>query len=234
MDVIKEEFTMGEMITFPANGGTCPGYLAKATSDAVKGVGVIVLQEWWGLNDQIKDVADRFAARGYHALAPDLYRGVVTTEPDEAGKMLMALNVEQAAKDMRGAIAYLREMTGKPVGTIGFCMGGALSLYAACDNPDGVGACVDFYGGHPAFTPNVEALQAPVLGIFAEKDGFVNAQFVQALDAQMNAAGKEHEFITYPGTDHAFFNDERPQVYDADASADAWKRSLEHFAKNLG
>lgn len=225
---------MGEMITFPANGGTCPGYLAKATSDAIKGVGVIVLQEWWGLNDHIKAVADRFAARGYHALAPDLYHGVIATEPDEAGKMLMALNVEQAAQDMRGAIAYLRELTGKPVGTIGFCMGGALSLYAACDNPGGVGACVDFYGGHPAFKPNVEALQAPVLGIFAERDGFVNAEFVRALDERMNAAGKAHEFITYPGTDHAFFNDDRPQVYDADASADAWKRSLAHFATNLG
>jgi carboxymethylenebutenolidase len=231
---MKEGVPMGEMITFPANGGTCPGYLAQANGDAAKGVGVIVLQEWWGLNDQIKGIADRFAAEGYHALAPDIYHGVVTTEPDEAGKMLMALNVEQAAADMRGAINHLRELTGKPVGTIGFCMGGALSLYAACDNPDGVGACVDFYGGHPAVKPNIAALQAPVLGIFAENDGFVNAQFVQSLDEQLRAAGKEHEFITYPGTDHAFFNDERPQVYNADAAADAWQRSLAFFAKHLG
>jgi carboxymethylenebutenolidase len=225
---------MGEMITFPANGGTCPGYLARATGDGAKNVGVIVIQEWWGLNDQIKDIADRFAAQGYHALAPDLYHGVVVTEPDEAGKLLMALNIEQAAKDMRGAINHLRELTGKPVGTIGFCMGGALSLFAACDNPDSVGACIDFYGGHPAVKPNLAALQAPVLGIFAEKDGFVSPQVVQALDEQLTAAGKAHDFTIYPGTNHAFFNDARPEVYDADASADAWRKSLAFFAQHLG
>ena len=225
---------MGEMITFQANGGTCPGYLAKGAGDGAKHAGVIVIQEWWGLNDHIMDIADRFAAAGYHALAPDLYHGVVTTEPNEAGKMLMALNIKQAARDLRGAINYLRELTGKRVGTIGFCMGGALSFFAACDNPDGVAACVDFYGGHPAVKPNIAALKAPVLGIFAEKDGFVSPAVVKNLDEQLTAAGKEHDFTIYPGTDHAFFNNTRPEVYDATASADAWQKSLAFFDKHLG
>ena len=231
---------MGEMITFPANGGTCPGYLAVAGEpaaagrDGVRNVGMVVIQEWWGVNEHIKDIVERFAAQGYHALAPDLYHGVIATEPDEAGKMLMALNIEQAAADMRGAVAHLRELTGKPVGIVGFCMGGALSLYAACDNPDGIGACVDFYGGHPAVKPNLAALQAPVLGIFAERDGFVSPEVVKGLDEQLTALGKEHDFTIYPGTDHAFFNDDRPEVYDAEASADAWGKTLSFFAKNVG
>jgi carboxymethylenebutenolidase len=225
---------MGEMITFPANGGTCPGYLAMASSDGVRNVGVVVLQEWWGLNDHVKDIVERFAAQGYHALAPDLYHGVIATEPDEAGKMLMGLNVAQAAADMRGAVAHLRELTGKPVGIVGFCMGGALSLYAACDNPEGIGACVDFYGGHPAVKPNLAVLQAPVLGIFAENDGGVSPAVVKSLDEQLTTLGKEHDFTIYPGVGHAFFNNDRPQVYDAEASADAWGKTLAFFAKNLG
>lgn len=227
---------MGHTITFPANGGTCTGYLATPAGDAAKGAGVVVLQEWWGVDGHITGIADRFAAAGYHALAPDLYHGVVvpTSEPDEAGKMLMALNIDQAARDMRGAVAHLRELTGKPVGTIGFCMGGALSLYAACDNPDGVAACVDFYGGHPAVKPDLAALRAPVLGLFAERDGFVSPQVVRALDEQLTALGKAHDFTTYPGTDHAFFNDTRPEVYNAAAAADAWEKVLAFYAQHLG
>lgn len=225
---------MGEMITFPANGGTCPGYLALASSEGVRNVGVVVIQEWWGVNEHIKDVADRFAAQGYHALAPDLYHGVIATEPDEAGKMLMGLNIDQAAADLRGAVAHLRELTGKPVGTIGFCMGGALSLFAACDNPENIGASVDFYGGHPAVKPNLEALQAPLLGIFAANDKGVSPATVQDLDERLTALGKEHDFTIYPDTEHAFFNDDRPSVYNAEASADAWSKTLAFYAARLG
>ena len=223
---------MGEMIDFKANGGTCPGYLARA--DKAGAPGVVVLQEWWGLNDNIKAIADRFAAAGYTALAPDLYHGVVTKEPDEAGKLLMALNVPQAAADMRGAIDYLRGQTGKPVGTVGFCMGGALSLYAACDNPEGVAACVDFYGGHPAIKPDLAALRAPILGFFGEHDGFVSPQVVKDLDEALTALGKAHDFTIYPDADHAFFNEDRPEVHDAEASADAWGKLLAFYGRHLG
>src|SRR5438105_4610266 len=111
---------MGEIVSFASNGGTASGYLAKPVSGS--GKGVIVIQEWWGLNDNITGIADRFAAAGFIALAPDMYHGVVTAEPDEAGKLLMALNIAQAAKDLHGAVTHLKELSGGPVGTIGFCM----------------------------------------------------------------------------------------------------------------
>jgi carboxymethylenebutenolidase len=221
---------MGEMITYPANGRTGSGYLARAAGDAP---GIIVIQEWWGLNDHIKEVADRFAAAGFTALAPDLFHGVVTKEPDEAGKLMMALQIEEAAQDLRGAIRHLRTLTGRPVGTVGFCMGGALSLFAACENPDDVAACIDFYGGHPKVQYNLAALRAPVLGLFAGEDEGVSPAVVRALDAQLTALGKPHDFTTYPGTDHAFFNDQRPEVYDAAAAADAWQKTLAFCRRHL-
>ncbi len=222
---------MGEIVTFASNGGTATGYLAKPASGA--GKGVIVIQEWWGLNANIKGIADRFAGDGFVALAPDLYHGVVTAEPNEAGKMLMALNIAQAEKDLRGSVTFLKELTGAPVGTVGFCMGGALSLFAACSNGAAVGACIDFYGGHPAVTYDWDGLTAPVLGIWAEHDDFVNPN-VGNYDKALTERGKAHEFITYPGTQHAFFNDEHPAPqHNPVAAADAWQKSLAFFRKHL-
>ena len=148
----------GEMVTFQSNGGTANGYLSVPASG--KGPGVIVIQEWWGLVPHIKDVCDRFAAEGYVALAPDIYHGESTKSPDEAGKLMMALRIDEAEKDLRGAIGYLlnhEATTGDEVGTVGFCMGGALSLYAASKNPQ-VGACVVFYGIHPNVKPDLAEL----------------------------------------------------------------------------
>jgi carboxymethylenebutenolidase len=224
---------MGERVSFKANGHTTPGYLARPAAGG--GPGVIVIQEWWGLVPHIEDVTDRFATEGFVALAPDLYHGEQAKGPDQAGKMMMALSIDQAAKDLAGAIDYLTAqpgVTGATVGTVGFCMGGALSLFAASKNPE-VGACVVFYGGHPTVQPDIPALQAPVLGIWAGKDGFVTPAVVTALDQQLTAAGKPHEFHTYPGADHAFFNDTRPEVYDPAAAADAWARTIAFFRANL-
>lgn len=223
---------MGQMVSFAANGGTCGGYLARATR--AEAPGVVVVQEYWGLNDHIKDVADRFAAAGYQALAPDLYHGLVATEPDEAGKAMMAMRIDDAAKDLRGAIQYVKQVTGKNAGTVGFCMGGALSLFAACENPDDVAACVDFYGGHPAVKYGLERLRAPVLGLFAAKDTFVSPEKVEELDAELTRLGKAHDFVVYPDADHAFFNDTRQTVYKADAARDAWDRVLQFFGRHLG
>jgi carboxymethylenebutenolidase len=222
---------MGEIVNFASNGGTASGYLAKPADGA--GKGIIVIQEWWGLNDNIKGIADRFAAEGFIALAPDLYHGVVTAEPDEAGKMLMALNIPQAEKDLRGAITYLSDLTTAPVGTIGFCMGGALSLFAACKNGDRVGACVDFYGGHPAVKYDWDTLRAPVLGIWAEHDDFVNPT-VPGFEQALTERNIEHDFMTYPNTQHAFFNDEHPEPqYNPAAAADAWDKTLEFLRAKL-
>lgn len=148
---------------------------------------------------------------------------------------MMSLRIDEAARDLAGAIDYvgaLPEVTSRKVGTIGFCMGGALSLYAASQNPE-VGACVVFYGGHPNVKPDLAALQAPVLGLYAGKDTFVSPAIVAALDEQLTALGKRHEFHTYPHADHAFFNEARPEVYDAAAAEDAWARTLAFFRKEL-
>jgi carboxymethylenebutenolidase len=199
------------------------------------GPGVIVIQEWWGLVPHIEHVADRFADQGYVALAPDLFHGRTARSSDEAGKLMMSLEIEGAARDLAAAIDYLAALpdtTGRSVGTIGFCMGGALSLFAACGNPE-VAACVVFYGGRPNIKPDLASLRAPVLGVFAGHDDFVTPQAVAALDRGLTAAGKVHEFHTYPDAHHAFFNDDRPEVYDPAAAKDAWEKTLAFFGREL-
>lgn len=223
----------GAMVEFTSNGGKASGYVAIPKKGT--GPGVIVIQEWWGLVDHIKDVCDRFANEGYVALAPDLYHGKATKSPDEAGKLMMALRIDEAERDLRGAIQYLlnhEATTGTKVGVIGFCMGGALSLYAASKNSH-VGACVVFYGIHPNVKPDLPNLQAPVLGIYAERDQNVPPESVRELERQLKELGKSVEIHIYPDTDHAFFNDQRPDVYNPKAAEDAWRRVIQFFAKYL-
>ena len=221
----------GKMVEFPANGATILGYLA--TPQSGKGPGVLVIQEWWGLVPHIKKVCDRFAAEGFTALAPDLYHGKSAKEPDDAGKLMMALNIAQAEKDLRGTVKYLvaRSSTAK-LGVVGFCMGGQLALFAATTNSS-IGACVNFYGIHPNVKPDYSKLAGPVLGLFAEKDGFVTPQVAKDLDAAIKKAEKQSEIHIYPDVSHAFFNDERPDVYNKGAATDAWKRTLALFRQHL-
>ena len=224
---------MGEMVQFPFDGGDTHGYLS--TPKQGSGPGVIVIQEWWGLVDHIKDVCDRFANEGFVALAPDLYHGKATKSPDEAGKLMMALNIDQAEKDLRAAADYLLtldSMTSKKIGVVGFCMGGALSLYTASKNKN-IGACVIFYGIHPKVKPDLQNLNAPVLGLFGEKDDSVPPAAVHELERQIKSAGKQIEVKIYDDADHAFFNDTRPQVYDEDAAADAWQRTITFFREHI-
>jgi carboxymethylenebutenolidase len=224
----------GRSVEFASNGGRASGYLSSP--NAGPRPGVLVIQEWWGLNSHVRSLADRFAGEGFVALAPDLYHGNETREPDEAGKLLMALNVEQAASDLRGAASYLLGQGGAiggRLGVVGFCMGGQLALYAGTVAPDQIGAVVDFYGIHPNVKPDWSKLQAPVLGLFAEKDGMVSPAVVRDLEEQLKAAGKEVETHIYPGVDHAFLNDERPEVYSPDAASDAWRRTLAFLRAHL-
>ena len=223
----------GEMVQFQSNGKQTEGYLAVPASG--KGPGVIVIQEWWGLVPHIKRVADRFAEEGFVALAPDLYHGKTTKSPDEAGKLMMAMNIAETEKDLRGAISYLLNhpaVTSSKVGTVGFCMGGALSLYAATKNPQ-VGACVVFYGGHPNVKPELEKLEAPVLGLYAERDTFVTPEAARELERRLKELGKQVEIHIYKDADHAFFNDDRPEVYNREAAEDAWRRTIEFFRRHL-
>jgi carboxymethylenebutenolidase len=228
---------MGEMVRFgpqeteARSSEATDGYLAVPPSPT--GRGVVVVQEWWGLNDHVKRVADRFAAEGFTALAPDLYHGTVTRSPDEAGKLLMALDIARAERDLRQAVEHLRSLVGgRKVATVGFCMGGALSLFAACVNGDTVGACVVFYGIHPKVTYDFDRLQAPVLAHWAEHDPGANAN-VAPFEAALKRSGKAYEFHTYAGTRHAFFNDTRADVYDRAAAELSWTRTLGFLRRHL-
>ena len=161
---------MGEMIEFASNGSVARGYLATPSGGI--GVPLVVIQEWWGLVPHIEDVCDRFAAEGFLALAPDLYRGEATTEPDEAGKLMMAMNLEQAAKDMSGAVdAVSGRAGGASVGVTGFCMGGGLAMVLATQRPDKVRACVPWYGiiPWPTLQPDWSRLDRHEVGRGAEQ-----------------------------------------------------------------
>jgi carboxymethylenebutenolidase len=223
----------GERVEFTSDGSKAQGYLATPASG--RGPAVIVIQEWWGLVAHIKAVADRFASAGFVALAPDLYRGESTQRPDEAGRLMMALDIDRAVRDLDGAARYLLARPGvvsKKVGAVGFCMGGQLALAAACKAAR-VGAVVDFYGVHPNVTLDFSQLAAPVLGLFGERDSFVTPAVAHALERAIRSAGKSVDFHIYPGADHAFFNDTREDVYNPEAARDAWNRTLEFLRTNL-
>src|SRR5262245_18084454 len=162
-----------------------------------------------------------------------MIHGQTASEPDGAGKLVMALNIAQPDKDLRGAAAYLGQHSSTArIGAVGFCMGGQLALFAATLNPS-VGACVNFYGIHPNVKPDYSKLSGPVLGLFAEKDAFVTPATARQVEADIRKAGKISEIHIYPGVDHAFFNDERPEIYDRAAAEDAWRRMLTFFRQHL-
>lgn len=225
---------MGKNVEFPSNGHTCQGYLATPP-DGGKGPAVVVIQEWWGLVDHIRHVVDRFANEGFVAIAPDLYHGKTTQSPDDAGRMLMELDAGRASREIAGAGAYALqqpECTSTKYAVVGFCMGGALAQYAATNDPEHVGAAASFYGGFKKVTPEWEKLQAPILLIYGENDQGVPAEQGRELHAKLEKLGKKAELVIYPGADHAFFNDVRPN-YKPDAAADAWRRTLELFRRSL-
>jgi carboxymethylenebutenolidase len=216
----------GNMIEFRANGRVAPGYLAMPPSG--KGPGLVVVQEWWGLVPHIKDVANRFAAEGFVVLAPDLYHGDSTTNPDEAGRKLMALNIAEAGQDLQGAAEHLLGLAAvepKKVGVVGFCMGGQLALLAAVEHGDKVHACVDFYGIHPNVQLDFGKLRRPVQAHFGKSDGFVKEDDARALVEKIANAGGSVDAHFYDAG-HAFFNDQRPEVYSAHDAALAWERTI--------
>jgi carboxymethylenebutenolidase len=222
------------MVEWRVNGGNVPGYLALP--NATPAPAVIVIQEWWGLDAHIKDVADRFAREGYIALAPDLYHGQIAAEPDEARKLSMELDHARAVAEIDAAAKYLidrPDVAGDKVGTIGFCMGGGLSLLTACSS-DRIGGSVVFYGRNPREIEQVNNLSCPLLGIYGEADQGIPPSEVERLSAALTAAGdKQFDLHIYPDAPHAFFNDER-QSYRPEASADAWGKTLAFFGEHLG
>lgn len=223
----------GEEIRFASDGETVDGYLSLPASG--RGPGVVVIQEWWGLVDHIRDVCDRLAREGFAALAPDLYRGERADVPDAAGRLMRELDLERAARDLDGAVRALLDrdaVLGPRVGAVGFCMGGQLALFAATRNRR-VGAVVDFYGVHPRLRPDFTGMDAPVLGLFGEHDAFVTPEAARVLEAELQRAGVRTQFRVFPGVGHAFMNETRPDGYDAEAAAQAWHDTVQFLRAEL-
>lgn len=222
------------MIEFGKNGDKVPAFMARPDDDE-QHPGVIVIQEWWGLNDHIKDVTERMAREGYVAISPDLYRGQVALEPDEAKKLAMDLERESALGDIQAGVDYLLAqdyVVPKSIGIMGFCMGGSLSAWMATRG-EGVGACVVFYG---SFRDDVESavplVKVPLLGIFGAEDAGIPVESVKLLATLLANHGKVCDINIYDGAPHAFFNDTRP-AYRVEAAKDAWDKTLMWFEKYL-
>ncbi len=219
------------------DGGVVKGYLAEP-SDKTNAPGVVVIQEWWGLDAEVKAVADRLAQAGYRALVPDLYRGKLALEAKEAEHLMSDLNFGDAAgQDIRGAVQYLKATGSKKVAVTGFCMGGALTILSACNVPELDGTVV-WYGYPPLEYVDAKAISKPMLAHWASHDDFFAISGVDQLDAKLTAAGTQHEFYRYDAK-HAFANpksDARglpPLQYNEAAAKLAWDRTMEFLKKNL-
>jgi carboxymethylenebutenolidase len=221
-------------VEFQANGGTANGYLAEPESG--RGPGLVVLQEWWGLEDHIRKVCDRFAEEGFFALAPDFYRGDATEQPDEAEQKMMAMSMDQAEKDMRGAVDYLAEHEGVEggIGAVGWCLGGGLAVWTASVNPK-VSAVTTFYYVMPHGKPDFSNVNGPVLGHFGTSDDFVPVDDAKSLQEEIrDASGQDVTFEFYEGAGHAFFAEhDRLGTYDEGHAKNAWNKTLDFFRRHL-
>ncbi|MFI2642210.1 dienelactone hydrolase family protein [Streptomyces sp. NPDC018610] len=220
-------------VSFPSAGATAHGYLALPPSGS--GPGVLVIQEWWGLTDHIADVADRLAAAGFVALAPDLYGGSVAHDSDEAGRMMKALPVARGVELLSGAVDHLLslpEVTSDTAGAVGFCMGGGFVLYLAAVEPR-VSAAVPFYGVIRGELPDFSALRARILGHYGEQDGSIPPRKVDELrETIREQTGAAPDLRLYPAG-HAFFNDRRP-THDPGSAERAWRSTVEFLHERLG
>lgn len=221
-------------LALKVNGRATRGYLALPEGDG-PWPGVVVIQEWWGLNENIRDTADRFAREGFVALAPDLYYGETAYEPDDARKLAMGLEYPDALQVIQAAVNYLIDLdkvAPKKIGVVGFCMGGGLAWHGAA-KLEGIGAAVPCYGGGPDLTAEeAQQISVPVLAIYGELDRGVSPEVARRRAALMEEAGAPHEMIIYEGAEHAFMNDQRP-VYHPEAAEAAWQRILQHFRVTL-
>lgn len=230
---------MGSMVSFQRpDGQTVQGYLAEP-AQPVGAPAIVVIQEWWGLNAQIRGVADRFAAAGYQALVPDLYRGKMTVEAEEAHHLMSGLNFgEAASQDIRGAVQYLKTRAPK-VGLTGYCMGGALTLLALTQTPE-VDAGVVWYGCPPLEYIDASKIRVPLQGHWATQDEFFKIETVDALEEKLRAAGTSFEFHRYLAH-HAFANETAvgpgripATQYDPVWAQQAWDRVFRFFGRHLG
>lgn len=218
-----------ETLSFETAGGTTSAYIALP--DAETSRAILVIQEWWGLNDHIKDIANRYAAEGFIAVAPDLYRGKVAADSEEASQMMHALKIDDGIDTIRNAVdaAGLAHDV-SAFGITGYCMGGTFALRAACE-VEGLSAAVPFYGDIPE-EDVLKKLSVPTIFISGTRDGWITPDKVAGLESLAERYGLPLESVKYDA-DHAFFNDTRPEVYDAGAAADAWRRAVAFFNEKL-
>jgi carboxymethylenebutenolidase len=225
---------MATRVDFSAKSGEkASGELALPTGEG-KAPALVLIQEWWGVNDHIRSLADRFAAAGFLVLAPDLYEGKTTKDPNEAGKLMTELDGAKAMDKIAGAVAFLEQharSNGK-VGVTGFCMGGAYTFAATSAIPH-IGAAVPFYGIPPADRLDFSKMKAPILAHFASRDQWAVPAKAEEIAKQVNAAGGNARVEVYDA-DHAFVNDTRPEVYAPEAAKLAWQRSVDFLHQHLG
>ncbi|MBX3191555.1 MAG: dienelactone hydrolase family protein [Labilithrix sp.] len=214
------------------DGKKVDGQLAEPSGTG-KAPAVVLVQEWWGINDHVKSLAERLAKEGFLVVAPDLYHGKIAKDADEAGKLMTELDTLQAVQEIGAAASYLREHprgNGK-VGVIGFCLGGALSFASAC-HVDGLSAVVPFYGIPPAEKVDYTKVTAPILAHFAKNDEWATVAKAEEIKKQLDAQSKPMTLEVYDAQ-HAFVNDTRPEVYDAANAKLAWSRSVDFLKKHL-
>jgi carboxymethylenebutenolidase len=229
---------MSETVEFKSNGNMASGYLAKPATGS--GPGVLVIQEWWGLDDSLKQMADRLAASGFVALVPDLYHGQVAghTEMDKAAKLMQALPPDRAGRDMSGAVDYLASheaVTTRGIGVVGFCMGGMLAFIIAANRPDKVKAVVPFYGfPQGPSEPDWSKMTAAVSGHMAEHDDFFAPAAAQALEKKLRAMGKNVTLTVHPGTGHAFMGPHNALgTLNTKLAAQIWPQAVSFLKANL-
>jgi carboxymethylenebutenolidase len=229
---------MAQTVEFKSNGSAASGYLVTPPSGS--GPGVLVLQEWWGLDSSTKQVADQLGEAGFVALAPDLYHGELAqhTEMDKASKLMQSLPPDRAARDMSGAIDYLaahKAVTSKGIGVVGFCMGGMLALMIATNRGDTVKAVVPFYGfPQGPMEPDWSKLTATVSGHMAEKDDFFKPEAARALEAKLRGMGKDVTFTVHPGTGHAFMAPHNALgTHNPEKANEIWPKVISFLRDNL-
>ena len=226
----------GTMVTIPSGAEKIQAYVAQPAGKARAGrPAVVVIQEWWGLTDWVKSAADRLAAQGYVAIAPDLYRGKVATDAELAHELMRGLPDTRAIGDARAASAYVRSSGGggaKKVGIIGFCMGGRIALLAALDKGP-FDATVVCYGSPETNPKRLKTLRGPVLGIYGDADRGIGRDQTDALEVGLYRAKKPGQVIVYPGAQHGFLNESRPAQHDPASSLLAWAEIREFFATSL-
>jgi len=230
---------MADTVEFESNGGTASGYLVRPTGGS--GPGVVVVQEWWGLDPGIKEMADRLGAAGFVALAPDLYHGELAghDEMGKAAELMQGLPPDRAARDMSGAVDYLAGLdivTGDGIGAVGFCMGGMLSLILAANRPDRIKAVVPFYGFPQGDAePDWTGLTASVQGHMAENDDFFGPDAARSLEEKLRAMGKDVTLTIHPGTGHAFMGPHNAMgTLDEELAAKIWPEVVAFLHEKLG